>query len=353
MATPPLVSIVMSAYNALSFVCEAIESILNQTFRDFEFLIVNDGSTDGTEAVLARYEKLDKRIRVLSQENRGLISSLNRGCGMARGRYIARMDADDISLPTRLEKQVQHMERHSEIGVLGTWVGVICEKGTLLRTWEVPASPMILMWSLLFRSGLVHPSVIMRRDIITSLGFYRSEALHVEDYDLWARASNVTLLRNLPEILYLYRIWEGSICSVYSKVQEENAVEIVMPLMMRPLLGHDVPPATRLALRQISMNSPITDIFQTVKVAKLIIELHRAYLEKGHLSPPEAREVTQDAGNRLYALASFASRVSLREAFNIYLHGVRLNHSLVSLKKIKKIARHLIRGRHENFNSTD
>src|SRR4030042_1971241 len=102
----------MSVYNGEKYLKEAVESILNQTFRDFEFIIINDGSTDGTGAILASYQQKDARIRIYNQENQGLIASLNRGCQLARGEYIARMDADDISLPQRLQRQLDYMEAH-------------------------------------------------------------------------------------------------------------------------------------------------------------------------------------------------------------------------------------------------
>src|SRR6266480_6486765 len=122
MPNVPPISVVMPVYNSAGVVAEAVESILQQTFRDFEFIIVDDGSTDDTGEILHEYAQLDKRIRLYSQENSGLIEALNRYCRVAAGKYIARMDADDISLPARLEKQFRFMETHPEVGVLGTWI---------------------------------------------------------------------------------------------------------------------------------------------------------------------------------------------------------------------------------------
>ena len=128
-ALSPKISVVMPAYNAAEYLDEAIRSILNQTFRDFEFIIINDGSTDDSISILDKQQKLDSRIRVYHQENQGMIAALNRGCRLARGKYIARMDADDISLPGRLEKQLKYMERHPQIGILGTWIYSIDKNG--------------------------------------------------------------------------------------------------------------------------------------------------------------------------------------------------------------------------------
>src|SRR5918996_2481069 len=118
MISTPKVSVVMPAYNAAVYLDEAVTSILNQTFREFEFIVINDGSTDDTVSILDKYEKSDSRIRVYHQENQGMIAALNRGCRLARGKYIARMDADDISLPRRFERQLEFMEGHPQIGIL-------------------------------------------------------------------------------------------------------------------------------------------------------------------------------------------------------------------------------------------
>src|SRR5246127_2844835 len=112
MSNPPAISVVMAVYNSAAVVAEAVDSVLNQTFRDFEFIIIDDGSTDSSGDILRQYAQRDARIRLYAQENCGLIASLNRGCKLAQGRYIARMDADDISLPARFEKQFRFLEEH-------------------------------------------------------------------------------------------------------------------------------------------------------------------------------------------------------------------------------------------------
>ncbi len=125
----PLVSVVMSVYNGERFLREAIESILSQTFRDFEFIIVNDGSTDGTAGILNSYALSDSRVRVFEQENMGQCASDNRGCSLARGKYIARMDSDDVSMRDRLERQIAFLENHEKVGLLGGAVEIIDDRG--------------------------------------------------------------------------------------------------------------------------------------------------------------------------------------------------------------------------------
>src|SRR6476646_1873373 len=144
MAEGPPISVVMAVYNSEQTAPESIESILQQTFSDFEFIIVDDGSTDSTGEILHAYARLDNRIKLYTQENLGLIASLNRHCRLAKGRYIARMDADDVSSPDRFEKQFGFLEAHPEIGVLGTWIQDIGRKDSQGVSWPVPSDPHVI-----------------------------------------------------------------------------------------------------------------------------------------------------------------------------------------------------------------
>ncbi|MEN6324654.1 MAG: glycosyltransferase [Syntrophomonas sp.] len=198
----PLVTVLMAVYNGEAYLKESIESILNQTFVDFEFLIIDDASTDNSRMLLGKYR--DFRIRVVgNSQNLRLAKSLNRGIEMARGKYIARMDADDISLPQRLEKQVAFMESHPEIGVSGSWLECF---GARSQVWYYPDDPGIILSNLLFQNQLGHPAVIMRRELMISKGlFYNPDYREAEDYDLWARCGEQFPLGNLPEVLLMYR----------------------------------------------------------------------------------------------------------------------------------------------------
>ena len=223
MADVPPISVVMPVYNSAGVVGEAVESILHQTLRDFEFIIVDDGSSDATPQILSEYAGRDSRIKLYTQENCGLIATLNRYSRIAVGKYIARMDADDISLPTRLEKQFRFLERHPEIGVLGTWIQDVDEKRAPIIEWPVPADPVVVRWFLFFGNCIAHPSVMMRRNLLDRLGYYRPEAIHVEDYDLWIRAAEITMLANLPEVLVQYRVSAGSVSNRNELLQEQRA----------------------------------------------------------------------------------------------------------------------------------
>lgn len=309
----PLVSVVMPVYNSEEFISKAIESILSQTFRDYEFIIVDGGSLDGTPAILARYRELDSRIRIHDQQNLDFVSSLNAGCLQATGKYVARMDSDDISLPRRLRKQVRFLEKHPLVGVLGTWTEYIDKKGTSHGEWHTPTSPVMTGWFLNFGTCLSHPSVLMRRDVIEHLGFYSPDALYVEDYDLWTRAMTVTQLQSIPEVLLQRRVWEGSICGQHLAQQEQNVTRRMHSVITR-LLGTDVRMKVVESLRSLVIASRVDNPEHVAMVASLIRQLYEAYLEAHSLTSKEQAEVGRDAATKLRTLANQSDSVTFRRA---------------------------------------
>jgi len=203
MTSNPKVSVVMSVYNGELYLKEAIDSILNQTFTNFEFIIINDASTDNSRAIIENYN--DERIRLLDNyNNQGLPQCLNQGIRIANGKYIARMDADDISLPERLEKQVKFMEENLDIGVCGTWVKIIGVNPEWIRKLDTDHQTM--RCNFIFEHQMVHPTVIMRKDLLLKNNlFYNPAYLKAQDYELWCRCGRYFQLANIDEVLLLYR----------------------------------------------------------------------------------------------------------------------------------------------------
>jgi glycosyl transferase family 2 len=202
----PAVSVVMSVFNGERFVSEAIDSILAQTYRDFEFIIIDDGSTDRTPEILANYGRRDGRISVHRRANQGRCLSLNAGINIANGKYIARMDADDISLPDRLEEQIRFMDAHPEVGLLGGAFKLIGASGRVLRTIGFPSKDSEIRSAMLSCNPFAHPTVVIRKDVVTASGGYRRALLDADDYDLWLRVSERSRLANLEKCVLLYRI---------------------------------------------------------------------------------------------------------------------------------------------------
>ncbi len=201
----PTVSVVMSVFNGGSFLSQAVESILGQSFEDFEFIIVDDGSNDASASTLDAFQSHDPRIHVVHQQNMGLVHALNRGCALARGKYIARMDADDVALPDRLASEVNFLESHPGVVLVGGAVDFIDARGNMLRTARYPAADKTIRRALLDSSVFWHPTVLFSRKAFISLGGYRSVP-DAEDYDLWLRMAEVGELANLAQVLLRYRV---------------------------------------------------------------------------------------------------------------------------------------------------
>ena len=222
----PKVTVLMPVYNAGKFLREAVDSILAQSFTDFEFLIIDDGSTDGSQSIVRSYD--DSRIRfVQNEKNIGVAATLNRGFDLARGEYIARMDADDISMPHRLERQIDFMEESPEVGVSGTWIRLFGDQPRVVDRCPVGAS--VVKAYMLFDNPLYHPTVIMQRNLIEKYNLrYDSHFNRAEDYDLWLRAANHFLLNNLPEVLVMMRHHKNSITNTTKPVMTGQTEELLL-----------------------------------------------------------------------------------------------------------------------------
>lgn len=209
----PLVSILLPVYNGGAYLAEAIQSILSQTYSNFELVIINDGSTDDSSDIVGSFN--DPRIRFYNQENQGLPATLNRAIGLAQGKYLARQDGDDVSFPKRLERQVEFLEANPDYGVVGTWSEIWEEKRKSNRVHKHPADNMILKFNILFDSYFVHSSVMIRKTMFDKVGLYSTEkARQPEDYELWSRIvrDEGFKVANIPEILVSYREVASSIC---------------------------------------------------------------------------------------------------------------------------------------------
>ena len=210
----PTVSVVMAVKNGGELVRESVESILQQTLQDFEFIIINDGSQDNTLTILQQFS--DARIRIYTQENQGLAPSLNRGIALASGQYIARQDHDDISRSTRLEKQVDFFKKNTQCGLLGTGAEIWNEQGTTGRYHHHPTQAGRLAFELLFNNPFVHTSWMFPRAIIQKVGDYTTDPSREppEDYELVSRIAKIYPVANLEEQLVIYREVHNSISSV-------------------------------------------------------------------------------------------------------------------------------------------
>ena len=221
----PKISVIFSVYNGATYLKEAVESILNQSYFDFEFIIVNDGSTDYTEEILNKYT--DSRIiRINNPQNIGLVKSLNLAIEKARGELIARMDADDISTPDRFEKQVAYLKAEPEISVIGTYMKHIDAEGNDLKVLSIPCNHELIKWKMLFETSIFHPTVMMRKKDLLKEGKYNPNYQHIEDTELWSRMIENVQFSNLNEVLYIRRWHRDSICNIHQSIQFRKGVDI-------------------------------------------------------------------------------------------------------------------------------
>lgn len=232
----PRVSLLMAVYNGEAFLDEALQSVRDQSFREFEVIIVNDGSTDRTGAIIEQWRTKDSRLRVLNQAHEGLVSALNHGLELARGEYVARMDADDVCVPERLAAQLAFMDAHPEVGISGTWIETFGTGPRIVRKY--PVEHDAIRSALLFESVLAHPSVMMRRSMLIETGLrYDSTRTHAEDYDLWVRAAEHTNLANVPSVLLRYRLHPSQVVETYESQKIASAQRVRIAQIKR--LGID------------------------------------------------------------------------------------------------------------------
>jgi glycosyltransferase involved in cell wall biosynthesis len=210
MGTSPKVSVVMSAFNAEKYLRESLDSILNQDFWDFEFLIVNDASTDKTKEIIESCK--DQRIVIINNaKNSGLTRSLNVALNSAKGEYVARQDADDISLPNRLSAQVDFLEKHPEVGFVGSYASMIDRHGKEFGQWRMPAVDKDIRLAISDRGCFCHGAVMFRNQLVKNIGGYREQFKYAQDLDLWLRLSERCQMANIDEILYKMRRSANSI----------------------------------------------------------------------------------------------------------------------------------------------
>lgn len=243
----PAITVLLPTFNDGPFLTAAIESILNQTFEDFELLIVDDGSTDGTAASIAALQ--DPRLRIIRHvTNRGITASLNAGLDAARGRFIARMDGDDIADPQRLRCQFDFFERHPEVGVVGSARWVVDEAGEVVGEATVMVDDLSIRWKCLLGNPLPHPTVMLRREFLEVLR-YDAAFGAAEDYELWTRLLQITRAANLPQPLLRYRRRSGSISRSRRKEQIATHDRIVLLANQRLLPRFPITPEQAVNLR--------------------------------------------------------------------------------------------------------
>lgn len=204
----PQISVILPVYNTEQYIKEAVESILNQTFTDFELLVLNDASTDKTLEILEQFN--DPRLKIITNEqNLKVVKTLNKGLAIAQGKYIARMDADDIAHPQRFEKQVHFFNKHPNIDFVGTWVQTFGSESNLMRAATEHEHIKVRLF---FLNPIFHPAVMFKRESFEKYGFkYDEKYTNAEDYGMWVKAIDHIKFANIPEVLLKYRVHASNV----------------------------------------------------------------------------------------------------------------------------------------------
>jgi hypothetical protein len=254
----PAISVVMSVLNGAPHLPAALDSVLDQAGCDLELLVVDDGSTDDTGRILAERAARDSRVQVLTNPtNLGLTRSLNLALGRARGRYIARQDADDVSRPGRLAAQAAFLDARPAVGVVGCWVESGADPGSPAALWRTPVRPAEIRFELLFGNCLAHPSVMLRSALLRPGPLYDEAVRYAQDFALWHRLAATTGLASLPQALYFRRVHPGMIGVAHAAEQERTVRQVLTArwsaLLMRPVAQDEVA-----ALRRQERGEPLT-----------------------------------------------------------------------------------------------
>lgn len=306
MSQKPAISAVLPVYNGEAYVREAVESILAQTFTDFELIIINDGSTDGSGAVLRELAARDPRIVLVERANGGLVSALNEGIERARADLIARMDADDVAMPNRFALQHARMEAEPELGVpklgvLGSFIRIMDKAGRTIRLGDYPVSVAEAARFMEHGCPVAHPTVMMRREAVLKAGGYRKLFSHCEDYDLWLRISELGYgIANLPQPLLNYRMHGANVSAVHRNTQELGTMVALLAHRAR-VAGLADPTAGAEKLHAGLIEAVPSHLRRDVEAALFVLrhahlslaareELETAWQHYGQLSPQARRE---------------------------------------------------------------
>lgn len=319
-STSHRISVIMPAYNGEQYLQEAIQSILDQTEKNFEFVIINDGSTDNTWKMLKNNS--DTRIRLFQNEkNIGLAGSLNKGLALARGMYITRMDADDIALPKRFEKQIAYLECHPEVGVLGSQMMITDAKGKVTGTYRVPQTHGAILWRLFFGNPMAHPTVMFRRTVLRENEGYDTTLGASQDKELWARLIHRTQFANLNENLLKYRKHQHSVWANHADVAHNVSLAVGRKLASE-YLEENISVATWSLVDRSQHTQAILNPAEMEQAGAIIHRLYNAVISRENLPQRDLDEIHADMIRRMLAVGKRDGRIAVGNVARTYWQDI-------------------------------
>lgn len=299
----PRVSVITTVYNGERFLAEAIESILQQSYGDFEYILINDASTDSSPTILDHYASLDPRLLVFhNSSNLHIDRSLNRALGSAHGDYIAVLDQDDLAHSQRLERQVAFLDANPEIGVVGTQAVSINAGGQSRRSMVFPIVPDLARWVILFATPVLHSAAMMRRSLLQKVGGYGSRSRYAADYALWAELITHTKIANLPETLVSYRRHDHQTSTV-AMTPQQGEVWLLIFRMLVERLSLRVPLDDIGVLYHGVRGSQLEDAAALARASDLLAAIRERYLAVEQPAPATVEEINGDCAQRLLTMA--------------------------------------------------
>lgn len=319
----PMLSVLLPVYNAQETVERAIQSILRQTFREFELLVINDGSQDGSLEIVKRF--CDPRIRVIDlQQNCGLVAALNLGVEIARGDLIARQDADDESMPTRLELQCATLSRDPSLVAVGAALQIMRNGSPSGDVWRYPVSAVGARWQSLFKTPVAHSAVVYRRRSVVGVGGYSDDYRYAEDYELWSRLLEIGNISSLREILVKYDVGLGGVSR--AKANEQRLVHCrIVRNNMRRLLNRDVEnDVVELLAFRVESGGGFERVSEYQRAVDGLACLYESFLaaERTRYGEAVAREVRADMEERVCKLVRMLPYRKRLRGLNVILDAM-------------------------------
>ncbi len=320
----------MPVYNAEKFLKEAIDSVLYQTFTDFEFIILNDGSVDSSLEIITSYT--DSRIKLIHDGvNLGYCARLNEGLRAASGKYIARMDSDDISLPTRFAKQLNFLESNSNFGLCSTNAIVIDENNLVINDRMIFKDNAPIEWQLLWTNPIIHPSVMLRRSFLENNDLiFNAELFPAEDYDLWCRMASFSKIHLLDDLLFKYRVLNGS--AYHSNFQKaiDKSIEIEESYLSAYMLNRNVPRFHSEIIQFCFSGKASFENFDLRRIIQWTSELVEVLNKKYNWSSAELSAININNYRRYISLIKRANLPVLEKVF-LFFKNIPLNILLKTL----------------------
>jgi len=312
----PKVSIIMSVYNGDKYLDRCVKSILNQSYPYFEYIIVDDGSNDNTRNILESIN--DSRVNIIHQENIGLTASLNKAMLLSKGEYIARQDADDISLPDRLEKQVEFLENHKDYVLIGSDSYLINEANEQIGIYKLPKTDTEIRWTMLFRNPFCHSTVMIRADILRSKNITYNEYLKTaQDYDLWSRIIKFGKTENMENALGEYRVHPDQLCQLYNTEQQNNALKTSKTNLAN--LGFNLSEEDVNILRKWAYEFPIIIEEGDIYACNLLFRIIKTFKLQPYVDSNKYQDIRDNY------ISKICNAINMKNAYNILFSSLFIN----------------------------